>query len=403
VSVSARHLLGGPLIRRVVAAFFAASFATVLATVLAATGQAQTAADADPEETRARLEQLERDIARISREQRSREQERGVLQSKLRQSEEQLGSLRKAQARTREAITEIRDQVSALRTEIGELEAASAGQREAVAAEVRAAFKGGENDQLQLLLSEDDPQQLARMFAYYRYILGARAELLDEYRLTLQSLENLQLQLDRRQNALDTQSLELSTQERELLATRKTRREVLTQIDKALQDSAATLAAREQDRTQLESLLEEIDRALAQLMPQESVEPFSAARGSMPWPVDGRITTRFGASRNLGKMRWQGVRMAAEPGSTVTAIHHGRVVYADWLRGSGLLLVIDHGDGYMSLYAHNESLLRDVGDWVTAGAPVSTVGDSGGQSEPGLYFEIRRNGKPTDPQQWCRS
>lgn len=375
----------------------------LIAAMLATPGQAQTAATADPEETRARLEQLEQDIARITREQRSREQERDALQNTLRQSEEQLGRLRKAQTRTRAAITDTRAQVAGLRTQIEALELASAGQREAVAAEVRAAFKSGENDQLQLLLSEDDPQQLARMLAYYRYILGARARLLDEYRLTLQSLENLQRQLDRRQNELDSQSRDLSAQERELLRTRETRREVLAQIEKALQDSAATLAAREQDRARLESLLAQIDRALAQLIPQEGVEPFSAARGRMPWPVDGRITTRFGASRNLGKMRWQGVRMAAEPGSTVTAIHHGRVVYADWLRGSGLLLVIDHGDGYMSLYAHNQSLLRDVGDWVTAGAPVSTVGDSGGQSEPGLYFEIRRNGKPTDPQQWCRS
>ena len=122
----------------------------------------------------------------------------------------------------------------------------------------------------------------------------------------------------------------------------------------------------------------------------------------MAWPVEGRITERFGRPRNRGKMKWQGVRLKAEAGTPVSAIHHGRVVYADWLRGSGLLLVIDHGEGYMSLYAHNESLLRDVGEWVSTGAAIATVGDSGGQSEPGLYFEIRKDGKPTNPQAWCR-
>jgi septal ring factor EnvC (AmiA/AmiB activator) len=121
----------------------------------------------------------------------------------------------------------------------------------------------------------------------------------------------------------------------------------------------------------------------------------------MAWPVEGRITERFGRPRNSGKMKWQGVRLKAETGATVSAIHHGRVVYADWLRGSGLLLVIDHGEGYMSLYAHNESLLRDVGEWVSTGAAIATVGDSGGQSEAGLYFEIRKDGKPTNPQAWC--
>nr|WP_241263348.1 peptidoglycan DD-metalloendopeptidase family protein [Parahaliea mediterranea] len=101
-------------------------------------------------------------------------------------------------------------------------------------------------------------------------------------------------------------------------------------------------------------------------------------------------------------MRWQGVNIPAEPGSTVRAIHHGRVVYADWFRGSGLLLIVDHGDGYMSLYAHNQSLLREVGEWVQAGTPVGTVGDSGGLERPALYFEIRHQGKPVDPAGWCR-
>jgi septal ring factor EnvC (AmiA/AmiB activator) len=121
----------------------------------------------------------------------------------------------------------------------------------------------------------------------------------------------------------------------------------------------------------------------------------------MPWPVKGKPSNTFGRARNEGKMRWQGITIPAKEGVTVRAIHHGRVVYSDWLRGSGLLLIIDHGDGYMSLYAHNQSLLRDVGEWVTAGTPISTVGSSGGRDRAALYFEIRHQGKPTNPAKWC--
>ena len=119
-------------------------------------------------------------------------------------------------------------------------------------------------------------------------------------------------------------------------------------------------------------------------------------------PVTGKPNNRFGSRRGQGSLRWQGLIIPAEEGSDVAAIHHGRVVFADWFRGSGLLLIIDHGDGYKSLYAHNESLLRDVGEWVSAGASVATVGNSGGRAESALYFEIRKDGKPTNPANWLK-
>lgn len=356
----------------------------------------------DAKETRERLAQLEKDIARIAAAQATREKQRSSLQADLRRSEVALGRLQEQQQATRSAISSNQREIAKLGVKQSQLTAAADAQRDAVAQEIRDAYKGGGNDQLKLLLSEEDPQVLARMLAYYRYILSARSELLDEYRNTLNALVDLKQELKTRETQLEEQRLALTAQQHTLESQRGERKTLLTKIDSTLKSEAAQLAAREQDREQLEILLGEIDAALAQLIPEDDVEPFSAAKGSMRWPVEGRITNRFGRPRNQGKMRWQGVRLKAESGSTVAAIHHGRVVYADWLRGSGLLLVIDHGEGYLSLYAHNESLLREVGDWVTAGAPVSTVGDSGGQSEAGLYFEIRKDGKPTDPQGWCR-
>ena len=158
----------------------------------------------------------------------------------------------------------------------------------------------------------------------------------------------------------------------------------------------------ERDQRELEELLEAIEEALVNLAMPENYKPFSTAKGTMPWPISGRASHRFGKSRNEGKMRWQGVTIPANAGTTVAAIHHGRVVYADWLRGSGLLIIIDHGEGYMSLYAHNQSLLREVGEWVSAGTNISTVGSTGGLEKSALYFEVRVKGKPTNPASWCR-
>lgn len=376
----------------------------LLGTVTAAPAVlAQTAASLDAQATRERLTQLEKDIAKIAAAQASREKQRSSLQASLRRSEVALGRLNEQQQSTRADIVSNQREISALNAKQSALKSAAAGQREAVAEELRTAYKSGGNDQLKLLLTEEDPQLIARMLAYYRYILAARSDLLEDFSNTLDSLISVQGQLAQREADLEDQRASLAMQQQQLEAQRKDRKDLLREINSSLENDAKQLAAREQDRLQLENLLTEIDAALAQLIPADDVEPFSAAKGSMRWPVEGRITHRFGRPRNLGKMRWQGVRLKAKTGSTVAAIHHGRVVYADWLRGSGLLLVIDHGEGYLSLYAHNESLLREVGDWVSAGAPVSTVGDSGGQSEAGLYFEIRKDGKPTDPQRWCAS
>ena len=156
------------------------------------------------------------------------------------------------------------------------------------------------------------------------------------------------------------------------------------------------------DQVELQRVLDMIEEALVNLELPDEYRAFGELRGDMPWPLQGKRRNRFGQSRNSGNLRWQGVTIAAPEGSTVQAIHHGRVVYADWLRGSGLLLILAHGDGYMSLYAHNQTLLREVGEWVSAGSAIATVGDSGGQQSAALYFEIRHNGKPQNPTRWCK-
>ena len=369
----------------------------LLALATAGAAQAQ-----DPDAARQQLQQLEQEIARISAAQREREASRGAVQQQLREAELRLQALQKELASLAGQIDLRSRELAGLEQRRGELEAAAQSQRAAVAAELRRAFRDSDDDQLKMLLSQEDPQSLARMLTYYRYLLDARSRLLEEFQATLDELDALQEQVAATRETLRARREQIAQRRREVDTAQRERAGLLAEIDAAIASDSARLEERQADRARLEQLLEDIEAAMAAVAVPADVQPFSAARGQMPWPVDGVLAERFGAPRNQGKMRWQGVRLRADAGETVRAIHHGRVVFADWLRGSGLLLVIDHGEGFMSLYAHNATLLREVGDWVSTGAAVSTVGDSGGQSEAALYFEIRKDGKPTDPTGWCR-
>ena len=151
----------------------------------------------------------------------------------------------------------------------------------------------------------------------------------------------------------------------------------------------------------MEILIEELRRSITNLSLDDQDQPFADRRGSLPWPVDGRLANRWGSSYGLGDLDWQGVTLSAAEGSEVRSIHHGRVVFSDWFSSSGLLLIIDHGDGYMSLYGHNQSLAKEVGDWVEIHEVIASVGMSGGQKKSALYFEIRKNGQPNNPGKWC--
>ena len=227
--------------------------------------------------------------------------------------------------------------------------------------------------------------------------------LLEQYRKTLRELEELQQRIDTTLAELEARGQTLEEQQAALTEAQASRKLTIAKLSHSIISNSAQLKQKELDRTQLEDLLRAIGEAIVDLQIPANYTAFQSARGQMPWPVNGKPSNQFDRPRNDGKMRWQGITIPAAEGTTVKAIHHGRVVFADWLRGSGLLLIIDHGDGYMSLYAHNESLLREVGEWVSADTPVSTVGNTGGEDQAALYFEIRHDGKPTNPSNWCKN
>jgi septal ring factor EnvC (AmiA/AmiB activator) len=358
-------------------------------------------AQSDEEKTRAQLQQLQRDIGRINREISSASARKNSLQKQLREAEVKLGKLQRDKADNQRTMADSKKELAGLEQQRAVQEQARDKQQARIAIELKTAWQMGQQGQVKVLLNQESPHTVARAMGYYRYFFQARNTLLVEYRETLRQLQELEGRIAVTLTQLQEQQKTLEQQQRNLVKAQENRQLAVTNLNQSISSKGAQLKQKEQDRKELENLLQAIEEAVVNLQVPDNYQAFKSARGKMPWPVKGKASNSFGRARNEGKMRWQGVTIPAREGVTVRAIHHGRVVYSDWLRGSGLLLIIDHGDGYMSLYAHNQSLLREVGEWVTAGTPISTVGSSGGQERAGLYFEIRHQGKPTNPTKWC--
>ncbi len=358
----------------------------------------------EDEETRAReqLARLKRDMLALSRDLKADLARRSSLRDALRTSELAIGRIRREINDTEARLAQNRERLDDLRDERKELLVARGRQQELISREIQTAYQMGKQAQLRVLLNQEDPATLARSMTYYDYFYQARLEHIRRYLETVARIDALEPEIQSASEALERSRKTLDGQRQELLATQRQRERDLEQLNATIATKDQRLQKMAQDQEELQRLLEVIEQAVAELEVPQEYQPFGDAQGQMPWPVDGKASNRYGGRRGQGSMRWQGLVIPAEEGSSVGAIHHGRVVFADWFRGSGLLLIIDHGDGFMSLYAHNEALLRDVGEWVSAGAAVATVGSSGGRAESGLYFEIRRDGKPVNPVAWLR-
>ena len=372
----------------------------LLALLLAAWPQV-TVGQSDEEKARTQLQQLQQEIKRINREISSASSRKNTLQQQLREAETKLGSLQREIAGNRRAIADNRKELAALAEQQKSTERTREQQQTRIATELKAAWQMGQQGHIKVLLNQESPHTVARVMAYYRYFFAARNEALNEYRETLEQLARLERRIAETLEKQQGRQQTLEKQLARLEQAQENRTLAVARLSASIRSNSDQLKQKKLDRKELESLLRAIQEAVVNLQVPADFQAFKSARGNMPWPVKGKPSNRFGRPRNEGKMRWHGITIAANEGATVSAIHHGRVVYSDWLRGSGLLLIIDHGDGYMSLYAHNQSLLREVGEWVTAGTPISTVGSSGGQDRAALYFEVRHQGKPTDPARWC--
>ena len=357
------------------------------------------AQDDDPE---AALAVLRDRMATVQAELEAEANRRDEAQSQLKKLDRQVARAAAALAATRDELDAGRERRRALIAQKSTTEGRLAGQRDMLARQLRAAYLGGRQERLRLALNQQDPARLGRMLVYYRYLSEARAEQIDAVTAELDRLARIETDLAAENRRLQTLSERRARELEEQQAARDERQTLVAGIESRLRASGQELARLKSEEESLQTLVEELRRALDQL-PGTSREPFAEQRGRLEWPAKGRLLNDFGQPRAGGDLKWNGVLVGTERGAEVRSIYHGRVAYADWLPGLGLLIVIEHGDGYMSLYGHNEVLYRRVGDWVTPGEPIAVAGDSGGRSRAALYFEIRNGASPVNPHRWFKT
>lgn len=349
------------------------------------------------------LEQLRASIASLREEMDAARGRYDVLRRELRTTEERIGEIAAELRRLDGRLEEQNAKLADLQHERRRLEGNLTEQRGRLAKQIRAAYMMGRQEYVKILLNQEDPATLGRMMGYYDYLNRARSERINLLIATLDDLAAVRESIRRQQEQLAALREQQLMRKRDLENQRTARATVIAKLKRELSTKGAELDQLLENEKELERLIARLAEALADI-PAEPAnsKPFPQMRGKLRWPTPGGIAVGYGAPRSAGGMRWQGVLIAGDEGAPVRAVSHGRVAFADWLRGYGLLTIIDHGDGYMSLYGYNQSLYKEPGDWVEAGELIASVGNSGGRDRPGLYFEIRRNGRPTNPTGWCR-
>ena len=364
-----------------------------------AIGQAQESSDELAEVKERELEDVRERISSIKESMDASAAERDRLTTELQAAEvaisEQRMRIKEVEREQRYTIKKKEE----LDADLAEREAHLDEESAALAAQVRAAYMSGSQEKIRLLLNQRDPATLGRLMAYYRYLNDYRAGNIDAVIEQIRQLDELRSKI--------------AAEEDRLAGLAKTRYAELTRLNQAQESRTALLASlRQKMKTEgqeverLAAQEKDLTRLIAELTailsdyPISSEQPFSEHKGKLTWPVAGTLLHDFGQPRVGGNIKWNGVVLAAPRGREVRAIYHGRVAFADWLAGMGLLVIIDHGDSYMTLYGYNETILKNAGDWVAPGDVIATVGDSGGQSQASLYFELRRGKQPVNPRRW---
>lgn len=354
------------------------------------------------DERQARLKELRATIDQLKQELNKVKSNRDQLLSDLQTSETKIGELSKKVQDLRKQLEAKQSHLQQLNSEKEGLVQAKKQQQGSVAQHLDAAYRLGQQSSLKLLLNQQDPSLLARNLRYYRYFAASQAQDVGRYVETIQRIEELEPTIAAEAAEISRSHEDLRTKRDQLVTSQAERKRTLAALERSIASTDAKLKSADEDRHHLESLLQKVVRITGEMQVPPSSQPFAKLKGQLPWPTSGKILRNFGSPRVANKVRWQGVLISAPEGNPVRAVHQGRVVFADYLRGQGLLLIIDHGSGFMSLYAHNQSLFKNLGDWVNAGEQVASVGQSGGQNTAGLYFELRYKGQPTDPQIWLK-
>ena len=363
------------------------------------------ASEKELRELRSRIEALQKGLA-------DAEESKNEAADALRESEREISEANRALRELGLQSREINRQIAALGAESRQREEALKAQQALLADLLYRQYLGGQLEPLKLLLNREDPNEIARRLHYFSYVSRARARLIADTRASLAQLGQLSREAGEKAAELAAITAENNAQRARLEREKRARNQLLTRISRDIQRQRREIGTLKRDETRLTRLVESLARLVArskpaprlknERVPQASAgdSPFLELKGRLNLPVRGELANRFGSPRSDGGVLWKGLFILARAGEEVRAVADGRVVFADWLRGFGNLLIVDHGDAYMSLYGNNEALYKRVGDPIRGGEPVAAVGASGGNADSGLYFELRHQGRPLDPLDW---
>ena len=375
---------------------FCASFLSVaslcLCVLLAPSLQADDR-DARLAALRQNMESLKRELARVKH-------NRSSLVTELEISEKKIGELSRQIEGLQSQIEGKQQQLQQLQQQKSELETAKEKQKSAATEHLRALHRLGQQAPLQMLAAPQDANQRTRNLYYLKQVAQAHQFHLNEYQTQTEHLGRLEPQIAEALTAIEQDRTRAESQKSKLAALSAERKKTLRAIDQQIAGTDARLKTLEADQKTLQTVVNRAREVTDDFKLDFSNRNFAQLKGLLPWPSKGPILQRFGAPKVQDKLRWEGIVIGAPEGTPVRAVHDGRVVFSDYLRGQGMLIMIDHGSGFMTLYAHNRALFKRVGDWAKAGDQVAEVGNSGGQTASHLYFELRYKGEPTNPQTW---
>ncbi len=387
-------------------AFLAAEAALALLFALAALATPAQAAPKDElEELRGRIGALQKQLAES-------EESKSEAGDALRESERAVSETNRKLYQLADQRRHVNAELTKLRTRARTVESDIATEHATLSKLLYQQYVTGQSDVIKLVLNREDPNEIARQLHYLGYVSRARAELLASLRYNLANLEKLAGETRAKSAELRALQNEEASQKRRLENEKAERQHIYAQVSSQIAQSRKQLSTLKRDEERLTRLIERLAKEVARKKPGKRVTnqalpsadsglgPFRKLKGRLRLPVLGELMNRFGTQRQDSGLSWKGLFISAEPGREVKAIAGGRVVYADWLRGFGNLMIVDHGDGYMSLYGNNEALLKQVGDETKAGDTIASIGNTGGNPDSGLYFELRYQGKPFDPMPW---
>ena len=353
-----------------------------------------------------KLEAVRGEISALDKNLNLNKKTQAELQQQLKKQSLKVSEINRELNKLKQSIAVKDDELLNLQLEQGQTEQQQAQQLEALNQQIRSAFMNAQPSYLKILLSEQSPERVSRSNTYYRYFHTARQQQIETLQTTLLNLTEQEKAIYAvKKNLSDLEQQQLVQQEA-LKQQTADRESTLAALNKKISGQDAQLSALRQEEKDLQSLLDALAKKAAQRPPPAAAvkpnERFSGLSGKLQWPLTGKILASYGSQRNLDKLSWKGILIASDKGTSVKASADGRVVFADWMKGFGLLIIIDHGEQFMTLYGNNDSLLKNTGDTVKAGDVIAQSGDQGVRQIAGLYFEVRHKGSPTNPIQWLR-